>query len=79
MKDDLDRYIDRRFGESGKVRKAYDEGFQEFLRKTAGDEPLVEQIEVDAELQEKIDAVGMSWRNKIKVRSNSESTSTPDQ
>ena len=32
MKDDLDRYINRRFGESGKVRKAYDEGFQEFLR-----------------------------------------------
>ena len=62
-----------------KERKAYDEGFQEFLRKTTSDEPLVKQIEVDAELQEKMNAVGISWRNSQKARSNLESTSTPDQ
>ena len=78
MKDDLDRYIDRRFGESGKEREAYDKGSQEFLRKTTGDEPRLKQIEVDAELQEKMDAVGKSWRNTKEARSNSESISVPD-
>ena len=78
MKDDLDRYIDRRFGESGKERKAYDEGFQKFLRKIKSDDPRVKQIEVDTELQKKMNPAGISWRNTSKARSNSESISTPD-
>lgn len=53
--DDLDRYIDGRFGKSGKEREAFDEGRQEFMRE------VIEAVEVDAETQKKMDLIADRW------------------
>ncbi|MEE4211283.1 MAG: hypothetical protein V2I43_18695 [Parvularcula sp.] len=54
--DDLDRYIDRRFGKSGKGREAFDEGRQQFMNEVA------KAIKVDASTQKKMDSVAKSWK-----------------
>lgn len=61
--DDLDCYIDRRFGKSGKEREAFDEGRQEFMNE------VLEAIEVDALTQKKMDSLAEHLKRSKNRRS----------